>query len=185
MDIREFSTDLFSLRGKNAIVTGGNSGLGQAFSLALAKAGANAQTCLSRNGPMSRTPTSPEPTAGLPSWMRWGGAGLTALLAVLFVVLLQQVRQQGQRLQTLQDRLQTLENAHDLDRTNALEEQLRSTVQRMQSLEGLEQTVQRLSQEQASLRLQARSATRSGSGVTLEPEPMMPPEPPAPPPSQP
>ena len=28
---------LFSLEGKNAVVTGGNSGLGQAFSLALAK----------------------------------------------------------------------------------------------------------------------------------------------------
>ena len=31
----------FSLQGKTAIVTGGNSGLGQAFSVALAKAGAN------------------------------------------------------------------------------------------------------------------------------------------------
>ncbi len=41
MDIREFSMDLFSLTGKTAIVTGGNTGLGQAFSLALAKAGAN------------------------------------------------------------------------------------------------------------------------------------------------
>ena len=41
MDIREFSMDLFSLDGKAAIVTGGNTGLGQAFSLALAKAGAN------------------------------------------------------------------------------------------------------------------------------------------------
>jgi NAD(P)-dependent dehydrogenase (short-subunit alcohol dehydrogenase family) len=41
MDIREFSMDLFSLEGKTAIVTGGNTGLGQAFSLALAKAGAN------------------------------------------------------------------------------------------------------------------------------------------------
>ncbi|MBU2601790.1 MAG: SDR family oxidoreductase [Actinobacteria bacterium] len=33
--------DFFSLRGKNAIVTGGNTGLGQAFALALAKGGAN------------------------------------------------------------------------------------------------------------------------------------------------
>ncbi len=41
MDITEFSMDFFSLKGKNAIVTGGNTGLGQAFSLALAKAGAN------------------------------------------------------------------------------------------------------------------------------------------------
>jgi NAD(P)-dependent dehydrogenase (short-subunit alcohol dehydrogenase family) len=33
--------DFFGLSGKNAIVTGGNTGLGQAFSLALAKGGAN------------------------------------------------------------------------------------------------------------------------------------------------
>ena len=39
--ITDFSMSLFSLKGKNAIVTGGNGGLGQAFSLALAKAGAN------------------------------------------------------------------------------------------------------------------------------------------------
>jgi NAD(P)-dependent dehydrogenase (short-subunit alcohol dehydrogenase family) len=41
MDIQDFSMDFFSLQGKNAIVTGGNTGLGQAFALALAKAGAN------------------------------------------------------------------------------------------------------------------------------------------------
>jgi NAD(P)-dependent dehydrogenase (short-subunit alcohol dehydrogenase family) len=41
MDITDFSMTLFSLEGKNAIVTGGNTGLGQAFSLALAKGGAN------------------------------------------------------------------------------------------------------------------------------------------------
>lgn len=41
MDITEFNRDFFSLDGKNAIVTGGNTGLGQAFSLALATAGAN------------------------------------------------------------------------------------------------------------------------------------------------
>jgi NAD(P)-dependent dehydrogenase (short-subunit alcohol dehydrogenase family) len=41
MDISDFSMELFSLKGKNAVVTGGNTGLGQAFSLALAKGGAN------------------------------------------------------------------------------------------------------------------------------------------------
>lgn len=41
MNITDFKMDYFSLKGKNAIVTGGNTGLGQAFSLALAKAGAN------------------------------------------------------------------------------------------------------------------------------------------------
>jgi NAD(P)-dependent dehydrogenase (short-subunit alcohol dehydrogenase family) len=41
MDITDFNMDFFSLKRKNAVVTGGNSGLGQAFSVALAKAGAN------------------------------------------------------------------------------------------------------------------------------------------------
>jgi NAD(P)-dependent dehydrogenase (short-subunit alcohol dehydrogenase family) len=41
VEINEFAMDFFSLRGKNAIVTGGNTGLGQAFALALAKGGAN------------------------------------------------------------------------------------------------------------------------------------------------
>jgi len=40
-DINDFQMEFFSIKGKNAIVTGGNSGLGQAFALALAKAGAN------------------------------------------------------------------------------------------------------------------------------------------------
>lgn len=41
MSIDDFSMDFFSLTGKTAIVTGGNRGLGLAFSVALAKAGAN------------------------------------------------------------------------------------------------------------------------------------------------
>jgi uncharacterized membrane protein YhiD involved in acid resistance len=108
--------------------------------------------------------------------MRRAGAGLTALVAVLFVVLLLQVRQQGERIQTLQDKLQTLENEKDLDRTNALEEQVRSTAERLQNLEGLEQTVQSLRSEQDSLRAQLRSQDRApqfplDNGVDLNNKP--------------
>lgn len=45
MKVTDFNLDFFSLKGKNAIVTGGNGGLGQAFSVALAKAGANVLVC--------------------------------------------------------------------------------------------------------------------------------------------
>ncbi|NCB02161.1 MAG: SDR family oxidoreductase [Spirochaetia bacterium] len=41
MNVNDFNMDFFSLKGKNAIVTGGNGGLGQAFCTALAKGGAN------------------------------------------------------------------------------------------------------------------------------------------------
>lgn len=41
MNISDFAMDFFSLKGKNGIVTGGNTGLGRAFALALAKGGAN------------------------------------------------------------------------------------------------------------------------------------------------
>ncbi len=131
---------------------------------------------------MSRSASSNEPPAALPVWMRRAGAALTAMVSVLFVVLLLQVRQQGERIQSLQDNVQTLENTNDLDRTNALEEQLRSNAARLQNLEGLEQSVQSLRSEQAGLRAQIRNQARQpqlplndglepGGRTTIQPRP--------------
>lgn len=41
MGLEQFSLDFFNLKGKTAIVTGGNTGLGQGYSVALAQAGAD------------------------------------------------------------------------------------------------------------------------------------------------
>ena len=41
MEINDFAMDFFSLKGKHAVVTGGNTGLGKAFAVALAKGGAD------------------------------------------------------------------------------------------------------------------------------------------------
>jgi 2-dehydro-3-deoxy-D-gluconate 5-dehydrogenase len=41
MSLRDFSLDFFKLTDKVAIVTGGNTGLGQGYAIALAKAGAD------------------------------------------------------------------------------------------------------------------------------------------------
>lgn len=43
--IADFTLDVFSLAGKRAMVTGGNTGLGRAFTVALARAGADVMVC--------------------------------------------------------------------------------------------------------------------------------------------
>jgi hypothetical protein len=114
---------------------------------------------------MDPSPLAPGSTGGgsssgslppLPDWVLWLQAGFTALVAVLFVALLVETRQQSGRIQELQERLQGLENSRALERTTGLEEQLRAAVERLQALEGDSSRLDVLQAETDSLRDQLR-----------------------------
>ena len=68
------------------------------------------------------------------AWVPWLQAGVTAMLLVLFVVMVGKTRQQSAAIRQLQEQVQGLENARALERTAGLEQQLRSTVERLQEL---------------------------------------------------
>jgi TolA-binding protein len=105
----------------------------------------------------------------LPEWVAWLQLGLTALLAVLFLAMLAKARQQGSRIQELQDRVQGLENTRALERTTGLEEQLRTTVERLQEVERSTARINVLSADNEALRSELGQLRRS------RPEPATPP----------
>ena len=92
----------------------------------------------------------------MPSWLFWLQLGLTTTLAVLFVVMLVKTRQQSADLRGLQDKVAGMENRNALDRTTAIEDQLRSTSERLQALERQGAQVAALSAENNRLRLELR-----------------------------
>jgi TolA-binding protein len=123
----------------------------------------------------------------LPDWLPWLQAGLTAMLAVLFLVMVGKLRQQSSQLRGLQERVQGLENSRALERTSALEEQLRSTAERLQALERSNAQLEGLSSDNARLRQelqQLRKPAPSGAD-TAEPSPVQPTAPPPLPPVRP
>lgn len=117
---------------------------------------------------MSAPPAPPGAEPPLPRWMRLIGAGLTALVAVLALVLLHQVHQQASRSQALERRLQDLENRRDLERTQALEAQLRALAQRLQGLEASAGQVRELELQQDELRRQLQRQLQRPSSQPSE-----------------
>ncbi|MEO1003654.1 MAG: hypothetical protein AAFX65_11155 [Cyanobacteria bacterium J06638_7] len=99
----------------------------------------------------------------LPDWVLWLQAGFTALVAVLFVALLLQSRQQNNRIQELQERLQGLENSRALERTTGLEDQLRASVERLQALERDSSRIDLLQAETDALREQLSQLRPAGA----------------------
>ena len=105
----------------------------------------------------------------LPEWVAWLQLGLTALLAVLFLAMLAKARQQGGRIQELQDRVEGLENTRALERTTGLEEQLRTTVERLQEVERSAARINVLSADNEALRNELGQLRRSRPEVTPPP----------------
>ncbi|QVL52154.1 MAG: hypothetical protein KFB97_11855 [Cyanobium sp. M30B3] len=95
--------------------------------------------------------------------MAWFQVALSALLAILFLVMVSKARHQGVRLQELQDRVQGLENTRALERTTGLEEQLRTTVERLQEVERSTARIQVLSADNEALRAELSQLRRSTS----------------------
>lgn len=91
-----------------------------------------------------------------PVWLPWLQLGATTLLAVLFVMLLIKSRDQNQRLQQLDVRLQGIENNRSLDRSAALEQQIRTLAERMRSLEGQRQELEATRRERDEMRSELR-----------------------------
>ncbi len=105
----------------------------------------------------------------VPDWVNWVQAGLTALLVVLFLVMLGKSRQQSANIRLLQERVQGLENSRALDRTTGLEQQLRSAVERLQVLERSAARVDALSAENSSLHQQLRQLRAAAQDRVAEP----------------
>ena len=96
--------------------------------------------------------TEASPNGTSLAWVPWLQAGVTAMLVVLFFVIVGKSRQQNATIRHLQERVQGLENSRALDRTTGLEQQLRTTVERLQALERNGTRIDGLSRETANMR---------------------------------
>ena len=64
--------------------------------------------------------TDASPNGASLAWVPWLQAGVTAMLVVLFLVIVGKSRQQNDTIRQLQERVQGLENSRALDRTTGL-----------------------------------------------------------------
>ena len=96
--------------------------------------------------------TEASPNGASLAWVPWLQAGVTAMLVVLFLVIVAKSRQQNDTIRKLQERVQGLENSRALDRTTGLEQQLRTTVERLQAVERNGTRIDGLSRETTNLR---------------------------------
>ena len=121
---------------------------------------------------VSATDPRPEPLDNemvMPTWLFWLQLGLSTTLAVLFVVTLVKTRQQSIAIRELQDKVAGMENRNALDRTTAIEDQLRSTSERLQALERQGAQLSGLMAENARLRQATPTPAEERGGASLSP----------------
>jgi len=93
------------------------------------------------------------------------------MLLVLFVVMVGKTRQQSAAIRQLQEQVQGLENARALERTAGLEQQLRTTVERLQVVERNNARIDALSSANANLSAELRML-RSNQASETAPDPL-------------
>jgi hypothetical protein len=114
--------------------------------------------------------TEASPNGASLTWVPWLQAGVTAMLVVLFLVIVGKSRQQNDTIRQLQERVQGLENSRALDRTTGLEQQLRTTVERLQAVERNGTRIDGLSREIANLRAELSKLRAARPSETTDPK---------------
>lgn len=136
------------------------------------------------------SPTQPQGlqgTGGLRAGGPWGGGwwiwlpmGLGTMLLVLFFVVVGRQQDQASRIHELNQRIQNLEHSRALERTAVLEQQLRSTAARLQTVEKGQQRLADWERQLQALRqeMELRRSFESVHGDLLnEPPPLPSPKP--------
>ncbi len=102
-------------------------------------------------GERSRVQRRPGP-GGQPLWLAWVQLSISTMLVVLFLVVLGKVREQAAIVGELEQKLSTIENSRSQDRTTAMEQQLESMIQRLQSVEKVGDHLRDVDRQQQALR---------------------------------
>ena len=133
-------------------------------------AGAAAGKLLAAARPAGRRSGRPE----RPGWTLWLPVGLSAMLLVLFAVVVNRQQAQAERISELIARVQSLEHSRTLERTAVLEQQLRSMLGRLQDLQKQEQRQDQLARGLQTLEQEVRQLRASSRPTLIEP-PELPP----------
>jgi septal ring factor EnvC (AmiA/AmiB activator) len=89
---------------------------------------------------------------GQPLWLSWVQLGISTMLVVLFLVMLGKVREQATTIGELEQKIRTIENERSQDRTKAMEQQLESMIQRLQSVEQVGDQLRNVDRQQQALK---------------------------------